>query len=56
MKVSKFFVSASALFVSMSAFAFADITYKVESGDTYYSIARKYGVKVSEIYSANGLT
>ena len=56
MKVSRFFVSASALFVSMSAFAFADITYKVESGDTYYSIARKYGVKVSEIYSANGLT
>lgn len=56
MKVSKFFVSASALFVSMSAFAFSDITYKVESGDTYYSIARKYGVKVSEIYSANGLT
>lgn len=56
MKVSKFFVSASALFVSMSAFALADITYKVESGDTYYSIARKYGVKVSEIYSANGLT
>nr|WP_318712331.1 LysM peptidoglycan-binding domain-containing protein [uncultured Treponema sp.] len=54
--MSKFFVSASALFVSMSAFAFADITYKVESGDTYYSIARKYGVKVSEIYSANGLT
>ena len=56
MKVSRFFVSASALFVSMAAFAFADITYKVESGDTYYSIARKYGVKVSEIYSANGLT
>ncbi|WP_320797426.1 LysM peptidoglycan-binding domain-containing protein [Treponema sp.] len=54
--MSKFFVSASALFVSMSAFALADITYKVESGDTYYSIARKYGVKVSEIYSANGLT
>lgn len=56
MKVSKFFISASAVFISMSGLAFADITYKVESGDTYYSIARKYGVSVSEIYSANGLT
>ncbi|WP_407400734.1 LysM peptidoglycan-binding domain-containing protein [Treponema sp.] len=56
MKVSKFFISASVVFISMSALAFADITHKVESGDTYYSIARKYGVKVSEIYSANGLT
>ena len=55
MKVSNFFISASAL-VCISAFAFADTVHKVESGDTYYSIARKYGVKVSDIYSANGLT
>lgn len=56
MKVSKFF-SVSVLCFSFGAMAFCQSsTHKVESGDTYYSIARKYGVKVSEIYSANGLT
>ena len=56
MKVSKFF-SVSVLCFSFGAMAFCQSsTHKVESGDTYYSIARKYGVKVSEIYSANGLS
>lgn len=55
MKVSKFF-TVTALCFSFGAMAFSDSVHKVESGDTYYSIARKYGVKVSEIYSANGLS
>ncbi|MBQ0039710.1 MAG: LysM peptidoglycan-binding domain-containing protein [Treponema sp.] len=57
MKLSKFFVSTAALFISTGVLAFGQsAVHKVESGDTYYSIARKYGVKVSEIYSANGLS
>lgn len=58
MKVSKFYIFAS--FVFMFAFSsirvYADVVHKVESGDTYYSIARKYGINVSKLYSANNIT
>ena len=31
-------------------------TYIVQKGDTLYGIAKKYGIKVSEIYSLNGMS
>ena len=36
--------------------AFADSTYVVRSGDTLYSIARKFGVTVAAIARANNIT
>lgn len=30
-------------------------SYKVQKGDTYYGIARKYGIKVAEVFALNGL-
>ncbi len=35
---------------------FADITYKVEKGDTLYSISRKYQITVAELRTANNLS
>ena len=35
---------------------FADITYKVEKGDTLYSISRKYQITVVELRTANNLS
>ena len=39
-----------------TAFLFADITYKVEKGDTLYSISRKYQITVAELRTANNLS
>ena len=35
---------------------YADITYKVEKGDTLYSISRKYQITVAELRTANNLS
>ena len=49
------------LFVCVILFAasislFADTTYKVEKGDTLYSISRKYQITVAELRAANNLS
>lgn len=36
--------------------AYADITHKVEKGDTLYSISRKYQITVAELRTANNLS
>ena len=46
--ISIFFIFTTALF--------ADITYKVEKGDTLYSISRKYQITVAELRTANNLS
>ncbi len=40
----------------LTASLFADITYKVEKGDTLYSISRKYQITVAELRTANNLS
>ena len=48
-----------ALISSLLIFAaalFADTTYKVEKGDTLYSISRKYQITVAELRTANNLS
>jgi len=52
-------VIAAGLTLSMSAFAFnaqteAATTHKVQSGETYWKIASKYGVPVNTLMTANG--
>ena len=37
-------------------YLFADTTYKVEKGDTLYSISRKYQITVAELRAANNLS
>ena len=39
-----------------AVFIFADSTYKVEKGDTLYSISRKYQITVAELRAANNLS
>lgn len=44
------------IFTLFTAFIFADTTYKVEKGDTLYSISRKYQITVAELRAANNLS
>ena len=44
------------ILVIFTAALFADITYKVEKGDTLYSISRKYQITVAELRTANNLS
>ena len=44
------------LFIILSAFIYADSSYKVQKGDTLYSISRKYQITVAELCSANNIT
>ena len=46
--ISIFFIFIAALY--------ADSTYKVEKGDTLYSISRKYQITVAELRTANNLS
>lgn len=41
---------------SFESMCIAQSVHKVEKGETYYSISKKYGLKVDELCSANGLT
>ena len=40
----------------LTAALFADTTYKVEKGDTLYSISKKYQITVAELRTANNLS
>ena len=51
----KHFALISIFLIMMSAL-YADITYKVEKGDTLYSISRKYQITVAELRAANNLS
>ena len=51
----KIFTIISLLFLFVTPL-FADITYKVEKGDTLYSISRKYQITVAELRTANNLS
>lgn len=51
----KIFTIISFLFLFVTPL-FADITYKVEKGDTLYSISRKYQITVAELRTANNLS
>lgn len=51
----KYFITLIA-FTFLSAGLFADTTYKVEKGDTLYSISRKYQLTVAELRAANNLS
>ena len=44
------------LFFILSICAFADSSYKVNKGDTLYSISRKYQITVAELRAANNLS
>ena len=46
----------TSLFLCTAALSFADITHKVEKGDTLYSISRKYQITVAELRTANNLS
>ncbi|MEW9052819.1 MAG: cell wall hydrolase [Neobacillus sp.] len=61
MKKLKKLVIATGLILSMSAFAFtpqseAATSHRVQSGDTYWKIATKYGVPVNSLMKANNTT
>lgn len=45
-----------AILIILTSSLFADITYKVEKGDTLYSISRKYQITVAELRTANNLS
>ena len=56
------FCSGKKLFLAFTIFSLmlfslaADTTYKVEKGDTLYSISRKYQITVAELRAANNLS
>ena len=45
-----------AILITATISLFADTTYKVEKGDTLYSISRKYQITVAELRAANNLS
>ena len=51
----KLFINIFVLII-LNLSAFADTSYKVEKGDTLYSISRKYQITVAELRAANNLS
>ena len=49
-------ITVISIFLFFTTSLFADITYKVEKGDTLYSISRKYRITVAELRTANNLS
>ena len=49
-------ITLVSIFLLFAAALFADTTYKVEKGDTLYSISRKYQITVAELRTANNLS
>ena len=45
-----------AILITATISLFADTTYKVEKGDTLYSISRKYQITIAELRAANNLS
>ncbi|MBQ4379538.1 MAG: LysM peptidoglycan-binding domain-containing protein [Treponema sp.] len=56
MKCSFFKVASLVLIFSASSYIYSDTVHEVQTGDTLYSIGRKYGVSVSAIQEANALS
>lgn len=55
MKISKKILIA-VISLILAGVVFADTTYKVEKGDTLYSISRKFQITVAELRAANNLS
>ena len=49
-------ITLLSIFLVMLTALYADTTYKVEKGDTLYSISRKYQITVAELRTANNLS
>ena len=49
-------ISIISIFLFFTTTLFADISYKVEKGDTLYSISKKYQITVAELRTANNLS
>ena len=49
-------ITVISIFLFFTTSLYADITYKVEKGDTLYSISRKYQITVAELRTANNLS
>lgn len=56
MHLNKKYLTIIAVLSVMAANLFADTTYKVEKGDTLYSISKKYQITVAELRAANNLS
>ena len=56
MKCSVFKVVFSVLIFSAVSHLYSDTIHEVQKGETLYSISKKYGVSVSDVQSANGLS
>ena len=56
MKCSVFKLAFSILIFSAVSYLYSDTIHEVQTGDTLYSISKKYGVSVNAIQEANGLS
>ncbi|WP_407424964.1 LysM peptidoglycan-binding domain-containing protein [Treponema sp.] len=56
MKCSVFKLAFLVLIFSSSVELFCDTLHEVQKGETLYSISKKYGVSVSDVQNANGLS
>ena len=56
MKCSVFKVVFCFLIFSVVSHLYSDTTHEVQKGETLYSISKKYGVSVSSVQEANGLS
>ena len=56
MKCSVFKVVFSVLIFSAVSHLYSDTVHEVQKGETLYSISKKYGVSVSDVQNANGLS
>ena len=56
MKFSFFKIAGSILIFSAVSYLYSDTTHEVQKGETLYSISKTYGVSVSAIQEANGLS
>lgn len=56
MKCSVFKIAFSVLILSAVSHLYSDSVHEVQTGDTLYSISKKYGVSVSAIQEANGFS
>lgn len=56
MKCSVFKIAFSVLILSAVSHLYSESVHEVQTGDTLYSISKKYGVSVSAIQEANGFS
>ena len=55
-KYSRKLITLISIFFIILSVAYGDSTYKVEKGDTLFSISRKYQITVAELRTANNLS